>query len=122
MAWPDISSAVRTVAKFCKTPGMAHWKTVVKILQCVRRTPERVITYGGDRNDHTVMRALVDSDHATCLDTRRSASGGAVLFSGGSTSWFSRAQTTTEEGTSEAEYVAMSEIVKEVLFLRQIQP
>ena len=121
MACPDISSAVRTVTKFCKTPGMAHWKAVVKILKCVRRTPERVMTYGGDRNDQTVMRAFVDSDHASCLNTRRSTSGGAVLLAGGTTSWFSRAQATTEEGTLEAEYVAMSEIVKEVLFLRQVQ-
>ena len=28
---------------------------------------------------------------------------------------------TTAEGTSEAEYVAMSEVVKEILFLRQVQ-
>ena len=67
------------------------------------------------------MRAFVDSDHATYLDTRRSTLGGAVLLGGGAVSWFPRAQATTAEGISEAEYVAMSEIVKEVLFLRQTQ-
>ena len=35
-------------------------------------------------------------------------------------SWFSRAQATAAKGTSEAEYVALSEIVKEVLFMRQV--
>ena len=67
------------------------------------------------------MRAFINSDHDTCLDSRRSISGGAVPLSGGAISWFSRAQATTAEGTSEEEYVAMSEIVKEVLFLRQTQ-
>ena len=121
MTRPDISSAVRSVAKFCENPGMAHWKAVAKILQFVRRTPERGIIYGGDGNGRAVMRVFVDLGHATCLDTRRSTSGGAVLLGGGAISWFSGAQVTTAEGTSEAEYVAMSEIVKEVQLSRQIK-
>ena len=40
---------------------------------------------------------------------------------GGAISWFSRAQATTAEETSEAEYEAMSEIVKEILFFWQVQ-
>ena len=121
MTRPDISSVVRTVAKFCENPGMAHWKPVVKILKYMRRTPEKGITYGGDGNGRTVVRAFVDSDHATCLDTRRSTSARTIMFCGGATTWFSRTQATTAEGTSEAEYVAMSEVVKEILFLRKVQ-
>ena len=30
---------------------MTHWKPVAKILQYMRRTPERGITYDGDGND-----------------------------------------------------------------------
>ena len=44
MTRPDISSAVRTVAKFYENPGMVHWNAVVQILQYVRRTLERGIT------------------------------------------------------------------------------
>ena len=40
-----------------------------------------------------------------------------VRLGGGSISSFSRAQATTAEGTSEKEYAAMSEIMKEVKFL-----
>ena len=119
--WPYILIAVRTVIKLCGNPGIAHWKAVVKILQYVRRTPERGITYGGDKNGRTVIRAFVDLGHATRLDTRRSTSGGSVLLGGGAISWFPRAQAATSEGTSEAEYAAMSEIVKEILFLCQVQ-
>ena len=36
-------------------------------------------------------------------------------------SWHSRMQELTASGTSEAEYVALSEVVKEVLLLRQVQ-
>ena len=55
MTRPDISNAVRTVAKFCEDPGVAHWKAVVKILQYVRRMPEKGITYSGDGNSQAMM-------------------------------------------------------------------
>ena len=39
----------------------------------------------------------------------------------GAISWHSRMQEVTAAGSSEAEYVALSEVVKDVLFLRQVQ-
>ena len=87
----------------------------------MRWTPEKGITHGEDGNGRTAVRAFVDSDHDTCLDTRRSTSAGTIILSGGAITWFSGTQATTAEGTSEAEYVAMSEVVKEILFLRQVQ-
>ena len=94
---------------------------MIKILQYVKRTQATGIIYGGDGNGGMAMRAFADADHATCPDTRRSVSGGAVFLGGGAISWFSRGQAITAEGTSEAEYVALSEVAKEVLFLRQVQ-
>ena len=44
---PDIACAVRAVARFCKNPGLAHKKTVMKILQYLLYTQEWGITYGG---------------------------------------------------------------------------
>ena len=43
------------------------------------------------------------------------------MLAKGAISWHSRMQEVTASGTSEAEYVALSEVVKEVLFLRQVQ-
>ena len=43
------------------------------------------------------------------------------MLAKGTVSWHSRTQEVTASGTSEAEYVALSEVVKEVLFLRQVQ-
>ena len=45
----------------------------------------------------------------------------AIDLDGSAISCFSRTQATTADDTSDAEYVAMSEIVKEVLFLRHVQ-
>ena len=43
------------------------------------------------------------------------------MLAKGAISWLSRMLEVTASGNSEAEYVALSEVVKEVLFLRQVQ-
>ena len=43
------------------------------------------------------------------------------MLAKGAISWHSRMQEVTASGTSEEEYAALSEVVKEVLFLRQVQ-
>ena len=67
------------------------------------------------------MEAHTDSDCGACLDTRRSVSGAVLMLAKGPTSWHSSLQEVTASGTLEAEYAALSEMVKEVLFLRQVQ-
>ena len=67
------------------------------------------------------MEAYTDSDFGACLDTRRSVSGAVLMLAKGAISWHSRMQEVTAAGISEAEYVALSEVVKDVLFLRQVQ-
>ena len=67
------------------------------------------------------MNAYMDSAFEACLDTRRSILGTVVMLAKEAISWHSRMQAVMASGTSEVEYVALSEAVKEVLFLRQLQ-
>ena len=117
MTRPDLSFAAHNLAKFCDDPGPVHWKAAMKALQYLWRTKGLGITYGGVASGEASMSAYVDSDHATCPDSRRSVSGGAILLGGGVISWFSRAQRVTASASSESEYVALAEIVNEVKFL-----
>ena len=66
------------------------------------------------------MGAYTDSDFGACLDTRRSVLGVVLMLAKEAISWRSRVQEVTASGTSETEYVALSEVVNEVLFLRQV--
>ena len=120
MTRPDIACAVRAVARFFENPGPAHKKSVMKILQYLLHTKEWGITYGG-QGCGLCMEAYTDSDFGACLNTRRSVSGAVLMLVKEAISWHSRMQEVTASGTSEVEYVALSEVVKEVLFLRQVQ-
>ena len=120
MTPPDIACAVRAVARFCENPGPAHKKAVMKILQYLLHTKEWEITYDG-QGCELCMEAYTDSDFGACPDTRRSFSGAVLMLAKWAIGWHSRMQEVTASGTSEAEYVALSEGVKEVLLLRQVQ-
>ncbi|CAB1098415.1 unnamed protein product [Ectocarpus sp. CCAP 1310/34] len=61
-----------------------------------------------------------DADFASKAADRRSVSGGIVTCGGGVVSWFSRTQKCVTLSTTEAEYVALGDVVKEILFLRQV--
>ncbi|GJY92120.1 hypothetical protein Tco_0507902 [Tanacetum coccineum] len=66
-----------------------------------------------------VKRSFFDSDHAGCLDSRKSTSGG-IQFLGGDklVSWSSKKQDCTSMSSAEAEYVSLSVCCVQVLWLR----
>ncbi|CAM9245554.1 unnamed protein product, partial [Ascophyllum nodosum] len=108
MTRSDIACAIRAVGRFCENPGPAHNKAVMKILQYLLHTKEWGITYGG-QGCGLCVEAYTDSDFGACLDTRRSVSGAVLMLAKGVISWHLRMQEVTASGTSEAEYVALSE-------------
>ncbi|GJZ06411.1 retrovirus-related pol polyprotein from transposon TNT 1-94 [Tanacetum coccineum] len=65
------------------------------------------------------LTAFSDSDHAGCLDSRKSTSGG-IQFLGGDklVSWSSKKQDCTSMSLAEAEYVSLSACCAQVLWMR----
>nr|GEX48703.1 hypothetical protein [Tanacetum cinerariifolium] len=65
------------------------------------------------------LTAFLDSDHAGCLDSRKSTSGGIQFLSGDKlVSWSSKKQDCTSMSSAEAEYVSLSACCAQVLWLR----
>ena len=62
----------------------------------------------------------MDSDYASRATDRKFISGGVVMCAGGCVSFFSRTQKSVTLSSTEAEYVAMAEGLKEAIFLRYI--
>ena len=79
MTRPDRLFAAHNLAKFCDDPRPVHWKAAMKALRYFLRTKDLGIINGGVTSRCLTMSACVDSDHATCPDSRRSVSGGAVM-------------------------------------------
>ena len=66
------------------------------------------------------MQVFADADYATMTADMRSVSGGLMMCGGACVSWFSTTQKCVTLSTTEAEYVALADVMKEVLFLRQV--
>jgi hypothetical protein len=118
MSRPDIAFAVNSVAKFCEDPQPAHWNAVKRILRYLKATADVGPCYGGSSDDQPV--AFSDSDYAGDPDTHRSTTGALVQMNGGPVIWSSSTQVVAAMASTEAEYMAMAVVLKDVLWLRRI--
>ena len=116
----DIENAVRAVARYCSAPKMVHWKAALGILGYAVRTSSFGITFQRGTVEGFHLVSFADADYASKATDRRSVSGGVVMCAGGGVSWYSKTQKCVTLSTTQAEYVAMSDVAKEILFLRQV--
>ncbi|GJR62732.1 hypothetical protein Tco_1504894 [Tanacetum coccineum] len=64
------------------------------------------------------LTAFSDVDHAGCIDTRKSTSGGIQFLGDKLVSWMSKKQNCTAMSSAEAEYVALSASCAQVMWMR----
>ena len=109
---PDTAQAVGVLARHMATPSMDHWTAAKAVLRYVAGTLDLGITF---RQTSTAVEGYCDADFAGDLDTRRSTTGFVFIMSGGAICWSSRLRPTVAVSTSEAEYMASAQTVKEAL-------
>jgi hypothetical protein len=99
--------------------GNQHMRAANQILKFLSKTTDDGILYRRPPNFDGKLRILVfsDSDWAGCPDTRRSTLGYVIVVCGGPVSWKSRLCKTLAHSSCEAEYMALSEVGKEVIWL-----
>nr|GFA50674.1 retrovirus-related Pol polyprotein from transposon TNT 1-94 [Tanacetum cinerariifolium] len=64
------------------------------------------------------LTAFSDADHARCIDSRKSTSGGIQFLGDKLVSWMSKKQNCTVMSSAEAEYVALSASYAQVMWMR----
>lgn len=117
---PDIGSVLAKVASFCNNPGIPHWVSAKRILRYLKGTKSDSIQYTGRlaKGDKLQITAHCDSDWAQCPDDRKSTTGYVVQLAGGPIAWQCKKQPTHALSSTEAEFVAMTEAAKDVLWLQ----
>lgn len=115
---PNISHAVGIVTTYMHNPGKGHWQAVKWILRCIQKTMDVGLLFVQDDTLGQSVIGYVDSDYTGDLDKRRSTTGYVFNFAGGSISCKSTLQSTVALSTTEAEYMAITEAVKEAVWLQ----
>lgn len=115
---PDIAFATNLMSRFSQNPGTKHWGAIKRILRYLRGTIDLEIQY--DKEADNSLTAYSDADWAEDPTDRKSTTGYVTLCQGGAISWTSRKQQTVANSTTEAEYLALSSVVKEVIWIRKL--
>nr|GFA25164.1 uncharacterized mitochondrial protein AtMg00810-like [Tanacetum cinerariifolium] len=104
---PDIMHATCYCARYQAQPTEKHLTAVKRIFRYLKDTIYMGLWYSKDNGFE--LTAFLDSDHAGCLDSRKSTSWG-IQFLGGDklVSWSSKKQDCTLMSFAKTEYVSLS--------------
>ena len=111
------AQAMGAVSRYIANPSGEHWMAVKRILRYIRGTSDIALCYGG--SEFTV-RGYVDSDFPGDLDKRKSTTGYVFTLAGAAVSWVSKLQTVVTLSTTEAEYMAVTQVCKETIWIQRL--
>ena len=112
---PDVYHVIGMASRYQSNPDQEHWKEIKRILRYLKGTTEYSMCYQGKE---LRLKGYTDADWGVYLDERKSTSGFAFLLNNGALSWSSKKQSCALS-TMEAEFVALSTVVQEEIWLRR---
>ena len=123
MVRPDITFDVQQCARFCHSPSQDHEEAVKRICRYLLSTRDKGIILRPNKSKG--LECFVDADWAgawtfsSSFDplSTHSRTGFVVLYAGCPILWKSKIQSITALSTTEAEYIALSSALREVIAL-----
>ena len=111
---PDIAHVVG-VSRFLENPGKEHWEAIKWIFKYLRATSKLCLCFGKGK---PVLESYTNADMVGDLYGRKSTYGYLFIIVGGAISWQSKLQKCVALSTMEAEYIAVIEAGKEILWMK----
>ena len=118
---PDLLFAVHQCARFCENPKLSHEKAVKRIVRYLKRTPTEGIVLRPDSTrgiqcyvdaDFAGGWSSADADDPTSVYSR---TGYVIMYAGCPIVWVSKLQTEVALSTTEAEYIALSQAMRDLI-------
>ena len=116
---PDLSYSISLLSRYMSNPGKAHWDALKYLLRYINSTLHTGLCYEKRKNALDLV-GFVDSDFAGDRDSRKSTTAFYFTLGGNCISWKSQLQPLVALSSTEAEYVAMTDAVKEAIWIRGI--
>jgi hypothetical protein len=116
---PDIMFAVNYLSRFQSEGRPEIMKYAKRILAYLNNTISFSLVF--DCSNDLPLHSYVDASFADASDSKYESTTGNLIFNYGNLiSWSTRKQNRTSTSTSEAEYVALNDTVREIIFLREM--
>lgn len=114
---PDLAYVIGVINRFMSKPLKEHWQAVKWVLRYIRGSVDTRLCF--KKKGDFVVRGYCDSDYGGDRDHRKSTTGMIFTAGGNPVSWRSALQKVVALSTTEAEYIALSESVKEGVWLKR---
>jgi hypothetical protein len=115
---PDIAYIVGQLCRYVSEPCRHHQIAANRVLRYLRDTATHCMIFGQFKFG-TELIAFSDADWGGDQATGKSTSGCVIRFNGDVISWLSKKQKSVAQSSAEAEYMALADSTKEVLWYRQ---
>ena len=113
---PDVLFATALLARFQEAPKKAHWAAAQHVIKYLLSTKTMGLSFTGPHKDIEIA-AYADADWAGDEHERKSTSGVIITICGSPIIFSSRLQTNISQSSTEAEFVAACDAVKELAWL-----
>lgn len=113
-----ICFALQHLAQFASNPGTSHLTATKRLPQYLAGTKDHALVFRWQEAFDLV--GYLDADWAGNLSDRRSTSGFVFLLCSSLVTWSSKKQPTVALSSTEAEYMAVSNAARKVIWIRNI--
>ncbi|XP_073046238.1 secreted RxLR effector protein 161-like [Primulina eburnea] len=115
---PDLAYNMSVVSRYMANPGETHWQALKGVLKYLNGSTKIGLLFEKQNSLENPIVGYVDSDFAGNIDTRKSLSGFIFTMYGTAVSWKATLQSVVALSTTESEYIALTEGIKEALWLK----
>jgi hypothetical protein len=120
---PDITHAVNMISRHMSNPSHEHMIMVKRVFRYLSGTRTLGLLYNNE-NQHQggdiELTGYCDADWGGDLTDRKSTTGYCTMMNGNLVSWQSKKQPTVALSSTEAEYMAINDVAKEIMWMRMI--
>jgi hypothetical protein len=117
---PDLANSVREFSKVMDRAEKSQWKELLRMVKYLSLSRSKELCLFPNEDDTWRLEVFSDSDYCGDKDTRRSVYGYVIYCNGSPIAWRSKGQKSVTLSSTEAEYVAISEAVRELIFVYQV--
>ncbi|GAB2291727.1 hypothetical protein Dimus_038172 [Dionaea muscipula] len=114
---PDLSFSISLLSRFMSNPGPDHWNALKWLLRYLNCTAASGLLFKKWTNELDLV-GYVDADFAGDRDGRKSTTAYCITVGGNCVSWKTQLQPLVALSTTEAEYVAITDIFKEGIWVQ----
>lgn len=112
---PDISFSTGALSKFLSDLTDAHWTSAIRLLRFLQGTIDMKLLFSRSAGFDIV--AYCDADWASSYD-RKSTTGYLIYIGNNLVMWKSKKQSTIALSSTEAEFIAATETIREIIWVR----